>query len=138
MAQVRPFRSGSELEATDFRYAVFNGGSGGGGMEARVARLESNVEHIMVDVAEIKADIREMRTGFTTDMKELRGELKGEMNTLRSDLRSEMNALRGELKGEMAEMRRDARTDFRLTFAALASVAIGLAAIMAKGFGWIG
>jgi prefoldin subunit 5 len=41
-----------------------NSGGGGGtldGMEARVAKLESAVEFIQRDVAELKADIKEMR-----------------------------------------------------------------------------
>ena len=33
-------------------------GSGGGTMEARVARLEASVSHIEKDVAEIKTDLR--------------------------------------------------------------------------------
>jgi len=38
------------------------GGNGtGGGMETRVARLESDVEHIKNDVAEIKIDVRDMK-----------------------------------------------------------------------------
>jgi hypothetical protein len=33
-------------------------GGGGGDMEARIAKLESDVEHIKTDVSEIKTDIR--------------------------------------------------------------------------------
>lgn len=58
-------------------------------MEARIARLESDVSHIQTDISEIKTDIREIRT----DMKSLLG--------------------------------------------ALIFVALGLAGIMAKGFGWL-
>jgi len=46
-----------------------------GGMEARVARLESAVEHIQGDIRDIKADLRD-----------LRGEIR--------DLRSALAALR--------------------------------------------
>ncbi len=63
-------------------------------MEARIARLESDMSHVKSDISEIKADFREFR--------------------------------------------KDARTDFRLTFGALIAVALGLAGLMAKGFGWIG
>lgn len=34
-------------------------GNGGDDMQARVARLESDVEHIKQDIAEIKADVRQ-------------------------------------------------------------------------------
>ncbi|EAO1992175.1 hypothetical protein E0G79_20575 [Salmonella enterica] len=61
-------------------------------MEARVAKLESDVEHIKFTMQEIKDDVRELR--------------------------------------------RDHRTDFRLLFGAIITVALGLAGIMAKGFHW--
>jgi hypothetical protein len=42
-----------------------------------------------------------------------------------------------EIKQDLREMRQDARTDFRVLFGSLIGVAVGLAAVMAKGFGWI-
>lgn len=62
-------------------------------MEARIAKLESDVDYIKRDVAELK-----------TDAKELRKEIKDE---------------------------------FRITWGALFIVALGLASMMAKGFGWL-
>lgn len=41
-----------------------------------------------------------------------------------------------DLKSEVRGMRSDARSDFRLLFGAIIAVALGLAGIMAKGFGW--
>ncbi|ELG2962690.1 hypothetical protein RRK58_003199 [Vibrio fluvialis] len=69
------------------------GNDGGNGLEARVAKLESSVEYIQRDIADIKADIKEIR--------------------------------------------HNQRSDFRTLFGALISVALGLAALMAKGFGWL-
>ncbi|BDO97583.1 TPA: hypothetical protein ACXGCQ_004717 [Escherichia coli] len=69
------------------------GGGGGDDMQARVAKLESDVEHIKHTLKEMKDDIREIK--------------------------------------------RDARSDFRLLFGAIISVALGLAALMAKGFHWL-
>ncbi|WP_291442752.1 hypothetical protein [Desulfovibrio sp.] len=82
-----------EREAISYD-GIDGGDSGGGNMEARIARLESDMSHVKSDISEIKADFREFR--------------------------------------------KDARTDFRLTFGALIAVALGLAGLMAKGFGWIG
>jgi hypothetical protein len=65
----------------------------GGGLEARIAKLESDVGHIQSDVKEIKMDIRELR--------------------------------------------KDGKNDFRILFSAIIFVALGLAALMAKSFGWI-
>lgn len=62
-------------------------------MEARIARLESHVEHIQSDLTELKTDVREMR---------------------RAD-----------------------ETNFRILFGALITAALGLAALMSKGFGWL-
>lgn len=41
-----------------------------------------------------------------------------------------------EIKNDIREIKHDARTDFRLLFAALITVALGLAGLMAKGFEW--
>jgi len=69
-----------------------SGADGGDGMEARIAKLESDVGHI-------QSDLREM-------------------------------------KGDVKDIKKDAREDFRILFGALIVVALGLALIMAKGFGW--
>lgn len=45
-----------------------NGGGGGGMLEARVARLESGVEHIMKDMADVK-DSAKVLMADTTDIK---------------------------------------------------------------------
>ena len=62
-------------------------------MEARIARLESHVEHIQSDLTELKTDVRELR---------------------RAD-----------------------ETNFRILFGALITAALGIAALMSKGFGWL-
>ncbi len=42
-----------------------------------------------------------------------------------------------DIKGNIKEIRKDQKDDFRQLFGALIFVAVGLAALMAKGFGWI-
>lgn len=66
---------------------------GGGDMEGRVARLESDVEYIKRDISEIKIDIKQIKDY--------------------------------------------ARSDFRILFGAIITVALGLAGILAKGFHWL-
>ncbi len=80
------------VQSTDYITSESGGGGGGFMLEARVAKLESDVEHIKFTMQEIKDDVRELR--------------------------------------------RDHRTDFRLLFGAIITVALGLAGIMAKGFHW--
>ncbi|HCM7227019.1 TPA: hypothetical protein N3282_002399 [Klebsiella aerogenes] len=51
-----------------------------------------------------------------------------------SDVKDDIKDVRNEIK----DIRNDMKSDFRLTFGALIAVALGLAGIMARGFGWIG
>jgi hypothetical protein len=43
-----------------------------------------------------------------------------------------------EIKDDLKEIKSDAKIDFRLLFGALIAAAIGLAGLMARGFGWLG
>lgn len=42
-----------------------------------------------------------------------------------------------ELKEDVRSIRRDISTDFRILFGTIISVTLGLAGLMAKGFGWL-
>ncbi|EOY0372948.1 hypothetical protein NLW14_004237 [Klebsiella pneumoniae] len=42
-----------------------------------------------------------------------------------------------EIKSDIKELRSCLRNDFRLIFGAIIAVALGLAGVMAKGFGWL-
>ena len=56
--------------------------------------------------------------------------IKLDIGELRHDVR--------ELRVDMRDLRTDARSDFRLIFGSMIAGGIGLAGLMAKGFGWIG
>lgn len=43
----------------------------------------------------------------------------------------------GELKGDVREMRKEHRSDFRMLFSAIITMALGMAAMMAKMFNWL-
>ncbi|MCU5772740.1 hypothetical protein N5923_12385 [Erwiniaceae bacterium BAC15a-03b] len=86
-------------------------GNGRVGMETRVAKLETNVEHIKNSITDIKHDIREF---------------KGEVQEFKKSVHAEFK-----------EVRRQARTDFRLLFGTIITVALGMAGLMAKGFQWL-
>jgi hypothetical protein len=45
-------------------YDFPRGGGTSGGMEPRIAKLEALAEHIQKDIAEIKTDVREFRSGI--------------------------------------------------------------------------
>ena len=42
-----------------------------------------------------------------------------------------------DIKQDIRDMRKDMREDFRILFGVIAFVALGLAGLMAKGFGWL-
>lgn len=42
-----------------------------------------------------------------------------------------------DIKSDLREIKKDARSDFRMLFGAIITTTLGLAAIIAKGFGWI-
>lgn len=53
----------------DLPWSKQNGSDGGGGsMEARIARLKSDVGYIKRDIGEIKTDIKEMRSDIKSQL----------------------------------------------------------------------
>lgn len=42
-----------------------------------------------------------------------------------------------DIKSDIRELRRDGRTDFRVTWGAMIAGFLGIAALMARGFGWL-
>ena len=69
-------------------------------------RMMSRIAKLESDVAHIQSDIRDIKQ----DLRDIRQDIK--------------------------DIRAEARTDFRVLFGSLIGVALGLAALMAKGFGW--
>jgi hypothetical protein len=102
------------------------GGPGDNGkMEYRINKLESAAEQLQKDVTEIKGDVKDFRR-----------ETKAEFSEFRREVKAEFSEFRREAKAEFTAVRSDMRTDFRLLFGATIAVALGLAGMMAKGFGW--
>ncbi|PZS70647.1 hypothetical protein A7X76_10265 [Stenotrophomonas maltophilia] len=87
-------------------------------MEARIAKLEVAVEYIQRDVAEIKSDLKLLDQA----LREFGLNVNREFRTVDVEFRT---------------VRSEAKADFRVLFGALITVALGLAGLMAKGFGWI-
>jgi hypothetical protein len=56
------------------------------------------------------------------------GQLESDVDCIKRDVT--------ELRGDVRTLREHQERDFRLLFGALIVVALGLAALMAKGFGW--
>ncbi|GGD40628.1 hypothetical protein [Pseudoxanthomonas indica] len=88
-------------------------------MDSRVIKLEADVGHIQSDIAAIKVEARENRQALLGMSLDVKNEFK-------------------EVRNEFKEVRKEMKDDFRNLFGALVVVALGLATLMAKGFGWIG
>ncbi|WP_432777491.1 hypothetical protein O4O02_18505 [Pseudomonas fortuita] len=64
----------------------------------------------------------------------------GDMEARVAKLESHIEYIRRDLDviaEDLREHRKETRSDFRVLFGALITTALGLAALMAKGFGWI-
>ncbi len=85
------------------------------GMEARVAILETFA-------AQISATLTEMRK---------------EAQEFRAEMRADMRDLRSELRTEVRDLRRIHDRDFRITFGAIITTTLGLAALIARVSHWI-
>ncbi|MEX9845425.1 hypothetical protein AB7W67_07835 [Providencia rettgeri] len=42
-----------------------------------------------------------------------------------------------EIKSDLKDIKKDAKSDFRMLFGVIITTTLGLAALMAKGFGWL-
>ncbi|MDE1316316.1 hypothetical protein MEG05_20480 [Vibrio aestuarianus] len=110
-------------------YSQRSGDGGGNGLEARVAKLESDVEHIKRDISDIKGRQLAFMDRTEDNFKEMRQEFK----SVRSETEDNFKEMRQEFKSVRSEM----KSDFRMLFGALITVTLGLAGLMAKGFGWL-
>lgn len=70
-------------------------------------------------------------------------DIEGRMGRMESDI-SHIQRDIAEIKTELKEfridfkdIRKDMRNDFRLLFGAIITITLGLAGVMAKGFGWL-
>lgn len=59
LGNVFDYKSGLNVDPENA--AQFGDGGGGGGMEARIAKLESDVSHINGNVSELRADMKDVR-----------------------------------------------------------------------------
>ena len=75
-------------------------------LDARVARLESDVSFIRTDVADIKAGLNQMRDKMDDGFKEVRSQIAA----LRKETHAEFGSVRGEIADPRKEMQNDSNT----------------------------
>lgn len=98
-------------------------------LQPRVAVLEEMAASTKQILAEIRNDMRDMRTGLHAELRDLRTE----MHDMRTDLKTDIRDVRTDLR----DMRQRQERDFRLLFGAIILVAIGLAGLIARTQHWI-
>src|ERR1700754_414995 len=101
-------------------------------MEHRLTLLEATTQHIQDDLRVLRTEVGD----FKGEVREFKGERR-EFKTEMCEFKGETREFQKEVRSEFRDVRHQARTDFRLLFGALISLAIGMATLMAKGFHWI-
>lgn len=92
-----------------------DGGHYGKDMEARVAVLETLAAQTLTTLAEMRKEIHDFR----------------------SEVRGDLHDLRTELRTEVRDLRRIHDRDFRITFGAIITTTVGLAALIAHVAHWL-
>jgi hypothetical protein len=62
--------------------------------------------------------------------------LEAAVSHIEADIKDVKQDIR-DMRVDIGSVRKEANTDFRILFGALIAASLGLAAIMAKGFGWL-
>lgn len=83
-------------------------------MEERFIRLEADVGVLKTDVGVLKADVAVLKTDVAVLKKSVE-----------------------HIEREIPELRKVQERDFRVLFGSLIVATLGLAGLMAKGFGWL-
>ncbi len=93
-------------------------------------RLQVELEKVRGETEKIRAEMKETEARLTVEIEKIRGEtekVRGEVKETEARLRTEIEKVRGEVEKVKYDL---LKWQFAIAFA--------LAAIMAKGFGWIG
>lgn len=102
-------------------------------LDSRVARLESDVSFIRTDVADIKAELVQMRDRMDDGFKEVRGEITGLRKETHAGLvsvRGEITGLRGEMNSGFKEVRGELTRHFRWMVGLMITIALSLFATL--------
>ncbi len=107
-------------------------------VQLEIEKVRAEVEKVR---AELKVDIEKVRSELKTDIEKVRSELKTDIEKVRGEVekvRSEVEKVRAEFKVDIEKVRGEVeKVKFDLLKWQLAGWGV-LAAIMARGFNWIG
>ena len=94
-------------------------------VEEKVDQLQADMVVLKIDVAVLKTDVAALKVDVAV--------VKAGLH----DLRREMTENAREVRQDIKDVRSHQERDFRLLFGTLIAVTLGLAGVMAKGFGWL-
>jgi hypothetical protein len=101
-------------------------------MEARVAVLEEIAAGTKGAVADLRQEVHDLRA----DSNRRFDDMNQRFDTMRDDMNRRFDTMRDDMNRRFDTMRDAMERDFRLLFGAIITVALGLAALMARSFHW--
>lgn len=104
-----------------------------------------DVQDVRLEIEKVRAETEKIRAELKTDIEKVRSELKTDIEKVRAEVekvRAETEKIRAELKTDIEKLRGEVKSDIEKVRYDLLKwqigLAVGIVAIMAKGFGWIG
>jgi predicted nucleic acid-binding Zn-ribbon protein len=102
-------------------------------MDGGIEKLTADVEHIRIEISDVKTDIRELRGQMNAT--------KAEVSALRVDMEKGFGSLRTEMQKEVSSLRTDMEKALGSMRVMILSgnmvLAGGILAVMARAFEWI-
>ena len=95
-------------------------------------RLE--IERVRAEVEKVRAETEKVRAELKVDIESTRAEVE----KVRADLKVEIEKVRADLKTDIEKVRAEAEKNKYDLLKWQIGIGLGLVAVMAKGFGWLG
>ncbi|MDM8216949.1 DUF1640 domain-containing protein [Desulfovibrio piger] len=95
-------------------------------------RLE--IERVRAEVEKVRAETEKVRADLKVDIESTRAEVE----KVRADLKVEIEKVRADLKTDIEKIRAEAEKNKYDLLKWQIGIGLGLVAVMAKGFGWLG
>jgi DNA anti-recombination protein RmuC len=105
-------------------------------MEARIAVLEEIAAGTKGAVTDLRQEVHDLRADTNRRFDAMRDDMNRRFDAMRDDMNRRFDAMRDDMNRRFDTMRDAIERDFRLLFGAIITVALGLAALMARSFHW--
>jgi hypothetical protein len=106
-------------------------------LEARVVRLETAMESVQSDIRDIKTELRMFRAEVNAALTNLKRDIDDKFDAFRKEFDGKLESFRNEFNDKLEANRKESKGDLLKLAALMVSAMLGLAGMMARGFGWI-